>query len=604
MNFTLHLLRLPNRLSISLPIGRSSSSNLFLPRNDELWLVKPDHKSPRTAPALPRHLSPFINILFDIMPTFGGLRVEIQNLGAVNDTTSFEEYESSECVNRSSGRSSHCMLRLPCEIPFQILVLAEHSFQWDDANALKVNIDFDNGEEVNDAEVFVAKRVTADKLNIPCLSRTLTGQQYTQLSQITRQIKPFKKETRGGAADIVDQELVSFKTVALRFDTGRLANIRNEGTIKVAIYSCQVHPTKRPRASLGVSLTKRMGEAQASANALVAAGICSKIALFDRMQQVSVPHDFRSTNSALAGVFIFHYRIPGEYDRTKASDQAEYYIQDAGPGKRKVIDKTPKRDKSFTSGEIRSFPRAPAPSTAAEYSPPHAGTETQAEDDDTIIVMTNDNSVDNMDINELESAVSPDDSVTDPQSNADLIDIITDLEGLNDLNYSSRITATELEFVIDRERELRAEVGENESLMQEEYFEALKRVRHIREEERREAVSRAEEEWRQVMDKAEAEAGRKVEQRRQEMESRSANIKHVYEEVDHPKVEVIRLEAYQNFQEEEHEKLAKQVKHKYDELVKRVADTRGQRDVENRVLEKAKKQRLSAVRGGHSGTTE
>ena len=405
------------------------------------------------------------------MPTFEGLTVEIQPRGGSSNVFSFEEYESSECVNKSSGRSVHRLLQVPPDIPFQLFVSANETFGWHNkANALKIQIDFDNGEEVKDVEVFVARPDMAVAVSTQLLSRTSAGEECIHLGQIIRPLESHKITVDRQTNERLDHEAVSFRTVRAQDQGGSRARLRNEGSIKIAVYPCQLQPSNLLRASSGGSPAVQSLRASASSTTLVNAGIRSKVELFDRVHQTGIPRNFRSYESALAGLFIFHYRIPEEYRKLKTSDQAKYSIVDAGPGKRRVTSVTPDPEESEPTSEDTSSSITPMPPPPPSFQCQNGAV---LEDEDTIEVLTDDAPTDSMDIDEPASPASTEDSLFDEPNTEDYdMNIHDDEKGMK----NRHVTGTDLEYMLDREEEIEADLAAKQDRMQDEYWDALQRI--------------------------------------------------------------------------------------------------------------------------------
>lgn len=63
------------------------------------------------------------------------------------------------CQNYEStiGKSTHRTIALRPDRKFQIHILVKKEFNWGEANAIRLNIDFDVGQEVRDVEQIILK---------------------------------------------------------------------------------------------------------------------------------------------------------------------------------------------------------------------------------------------------------------------------------------------------------------------------------------------------------------------------------------------------------------------------------------------------------------
>ena len=270
----------------------------------------------------PSYLEAYGPFLSSKMPYFSGLRVEIQTLGDGANASSFAEYESSECVKETRGRTIHRVLRLDCGVQFQILVEVDTNFDWKDANALKLQIDFDDRSEINDSEVYLGRSNIDSAMIIQSLARTSRGKEQAQLSQLSRPIGPFKNAETG------DVELVSFRTIQTRPVPTSLPGFHGGGIINVAVFACRLAPTRMPQA---IAFNKEPPTTEMHST--------TKIDLFNAIKQASIPRNFKSKKATPINVFVFHYHAPEQFDRLEARDRAHYSIENAGHGNRRVVPK-------------------------------------------------------------------------------------------------------------------------------------------------------------------------------------------------------------------------------------------------------------------------
>ena len=275
----------------------------------------------------PSYLEAYGSFLLSKMPYFNGLRIEIQTLGEGANASSFAEYESSECVKETRGRTIHRVLRLNCGVQFQFLVEVGTSFDWKDANALKLQIDFDDRSEINDSEVYLGRSNIDSAMIIQSLARTSTGKEQAQLSQLSRPIGLFKNAETG------DVELVSFRTIQTRPFPTSLPGLHGGGIINVAVFACRLAPTRMPQA---IPFNKEPPAIEMHST--------TKIDLFNAVKQASIPRNFKSKKATPINVFVFHYHTPEQFDRLEARDQAHYSIENAGHGNRRVVPKVAVED--------------------------------------------------------------------------------------------------------------------------------------------------------------------------------------------------------------------------------------------------------------------
>ena len=95
------------------------------------------------------------------MAIFEGPRVEIVERSEANteqQNTPCEEFQSNGCEEKTVGRTCHQFVGLQPGIPFNIKLTVEDVFDWEDANGLRLKIDFDNRDRVYDAEIFITRK--------------------------------------------------------------------------------------------------------------------------------------------------------------------------------------------------------------------------------------------------------------------------------------------------------------------------------------------------------------------------------------------------------------------------------------------------------------
>lgn len=490
------------------------------------------------------------------MVYFDGLRVEIRA-----DRSSLEEYESATCVRKSSGRSIHRMLRLPSNIPFSIYLHVDHcKFKWrHTANGLKVRVDFDDGQEVKDIELYFVRAHVRSDMNASRLVNTLNGDEYIHISRVPRP-----------GNNSWDVEEASFRTVSVETHYEGRRDLRGEGIIRVAVERCKLTPSTRERAS--VSTPEKASVNKASTEVLRGAGIHSQVELIDRVSRVMVPLNFRSVSTAdgLAGIFSFHYRVPEEYDILKCIDQASHDIQDAGEGRRRIIERSPEPTMPMDldhRSPIRSRITSSQPASCSDCV---GSTEVEvAEIIEVAIEPTTSLTGDGHSSTQTESTTSENDDKADEITTVDQdMEIDAELEAL-----SAPVTNEELEALLGRKQEVVEDLSKLQARRDAAYVALINGIKEKNEQ--KTALQRNTEQLRQGLDESTS-IVTQLQNKHKDLKAKHMEARNLQDQWEEKTEKARRLMEQLRAQTEGLEaKLRAQ-----DEILKRIKETLGQDQIE------------------------
>jgi hypothetical protein len=403
------------------------------------------------------------------MVVVDGLQVQLELVDRNNlNWQNLEEYESVTCIHRTSGLSVHRAVCLPLGERFQISLKVDKTcFEWANANALRLRINFDNRSEIKDVAVVMARPSLANTINARILSVTASVNEYVQLRDLARPIKP-TITSRNGTHEMFDEEVVSFTTVPMQ-SQGRRQTPKREGTITIAVDRCQL--SARPRGLAAVSPPEYDHTEKASEHSLRDAGIHSEVKLFDRTLQFSISPNYRLLAIDTVGIFHFHYRVQEAFDEFKASDQARYRVEAIEDGKHRIHDATPKPEDTGLNIEGHEGPNRGEAMVADDHQPLHSH-ETQVDDDGDTVVVATDRPTDIAETNADEPS-SPHSMDYDAAGDTTMAKIGKDA-GAEARALKAPASDNELEFVLDREQAVLEEIKQNQVLQVQAYNDVIK----------------------------------------------------------------------------------------------------------------------------------